>query len=121
MSIEQVAQNFFNAVKEDNTEAYQAMWSDDIVSMEPGNGPMNRVEGREQLLEKHAWWNENAEMHGFEMAGPFVVGEQFAVNYSMDVTMMGERSQSSETAIYTVQDGKIAEERFFYEAAEMPE
>lgn len=117
MSVEQVAQQFFNAVQEEREADYQAMWSDDIVSMEPGNGPMNRVEGREQLLEKHKWWNENAEMHSFEMSGPYVVGDQFAVNYSMDVTMMGERSQSSETAIYSVRDGKIAEERFFYEGA----
>lgn len=114
MSVDQLAQEFCAAVQADNEAGYQAMWSDDIVSMEPGDGPMSRVQGRDQLLEKHKWWNENAEMHDFSMEGPFVVGEQFAVNYSMDVTMMGERTQSSETAIYTVKDGKIAEERFFY-------
>ena len=118
MSIEQTAQDFFNAVKEEREADYQAMWSDDIVSMEPGNGDMSHVQGREQLMQKHAWWNENAEMHEWNMEGPFVVGEQFAVNYSMDVTMMGERTQSSETAIYTVKDGKIVEERFFYPAME---
>lgn len=116
MSIDQIAKDFTKAVAEDREADYQAMWHDDIVSMEPGDGPMSHVKGREQLLEKHKWWNENAQMHSFEMSGPFVVGEQFAVNYSMDVTMMGERSQSSEIAIYTVKDGKIAEERFFYGA-----
>ena len=114
MSIEQIAQDFFSAVKEEREADYQAMWSDDIVSLEPGDGPMSQVNGRAQLIEKHNWWNENAEMHEFSMEGPFIVGEQFAVRYAMDVTMMGERSQSDETAIYTVKDGKIAEERFFY-------
>jgi ketosteroid isomerase-like protein len=114
MSIEQFAQEFYNAVEEDRETDYQAMWSDNIVSMEPGDGPMAKVQGREQLLEKHRWWNDNAEMHDFTMEGPFIVGEQFAVRYGMDVTMMGERSQSQETAIYTVEDGKITEERFFY-------
>ncbi|MEP3050051.1 MAG: nuclear transport factor 2 family protein [Erythrobacter sp.] len=114
MSVEQVAQEFFNAVKEEREADYQAMWSDDIVSMEPGEGPMAQVEGREQLMEKHAWWNENAEMHNFSMEGPFVVGSQFAVRYEMDATVMGERSQSSETAIYTVDGDKVSEERFFY-------
>lgn len=114
MSIEQLAQEFFDAVKDDRTDDYQAMWSDDIESREPGDGPMSHVKGREQLLEKHAWWNDNAEMHDFTMEGPYVVGDQFAIRFAMDVTMMGERSQSSETAVYSVKDGKIAEERFFY-------
>ena len=114
MSIEQFAQEFCAAVKEDREADYQAMWSDNIESMEPGDGPMSHVKGREQLMEKHKWWNENAEMHDFSMEGPFVVGEQFAVNYTMDVTMMGERTQSSETAVYSVAGGKITEERFFY-------
>lgn len=114
MSVEQIAQDFFNAVKEDDEAGYQGLWSDTIESMEPGDGPMSHVKGREQLLEKHAWWNENAEMHDFSMEGPYVVGEQFAIRYSMDVTMMGERSQSSETGVYTVKEGKVVEERFFY-------
>jgi ketosteroid isomerase-like protein len=114
MSIEQIAQDFFKAVEEDRQADYQAMWSDDIVSMEPGDGPMSTVKGRKQLLEKHAWWEANAQMHGFTMEGPFVVGDQFAVRYAMDVTMLGERSQSDETAVYTVENGKITEEKFFY-------
>ncbi|MEP0191352.1 MAG: nuclear transport factor 2 family protein [Erythrobacter sp.] len=114
MSVEQFAQDFFNAVKEDREADYQAMWSDDIVSMEPGDGPMSRVQGREQLLEKHKFWTENAEMHDFSIEGPYIVGEQFAIRYGMDVTMMGERSQSQETGVYTVKDGKVVEERFFY-------
>lgn len=114
MSVEKLAQEFFEAVKEDRAEDYQAMWSDDIISLEPGDGPMSTVKGREQLLEKHEWWNGNTEMHDFSMEGPFVIGDQFAIRYGMDVTMMGERSQSQETAVYLVKDGKIAEERFFY-------
>ncbi|RJY10132.1 nuclear transport factor 2 family protein [Aurantiacibacter aquimixticola] len=114
MSIESMAKDFFNAVKEDRRDDYQAMWADNIVSLESGGGPMSRVEGREQLLEKHAWWEDNTEVHSTNMEGPYVIGDQFAVRYEMDVTMDGERSQMAETGVYTVRDGKIAEERFFY-------
>ncbi|MEL7446036.1 MAG: nuclear transport factor 2 family protein [Pseudomonadota bacterium] len=118
MSIEQLAKDFTQAVKDDNAEAYQAYWSDDIVSLEPQEGEMARVEGRAGLLQKHAWWEENAEMHDVTVEGPYVFGDQFAVHYSMDVTMFGERSQSDEVGIYTVKDGKIAEERFMYGISE---
>jgi ketosteroid isomerase-like protein len=114
MSIEQLAKDFTQAVKDNDPEAYQAFWSDDIVSLEPNEGEMARVQGREQLLQKHAWWEANAEMHSVEVEGPFVFGDQFAIRYGMDVTMFGERTRSAEVGMYTVKDGKIAEERFFY-------
>ncbi len=114
MSIEQIAQDFTKAVQEDDREGYQALWSDNIVSCEPGDGPMSRVEGREALLQKHQWWFDNAEVHSQSAQGPYVVGDQFAVHYEMDVTMEGERSQMKEVGIYRVEGGKIAEERFFY-------
>ncbi len=114
MSIDQLAKDFTQAVAEDREADYQAMWHDNIVSHEPQDGPMSKVEGRDALLQKHAWWNENAEMHSSTTEGPYVFGDQFAVRYTMDVTMDGERSQMSEVGVYTVKDGKIAEERFFY-------
>jgi ketosteroid isomerase-like protein len=66
------------------------------------------------LKEKHAWWEANTEVHDTSMQGPYVFGDQFAVRYTMDVTMDGERSQAEEVGLYTVKDGRIVEERFFY-------
>ena len=114
MDIAQMAQDFTKAVAEEREDDYKAYWADDIVSLEPGDGDMSRCEGREALEQKHAWWNANAEVHSSDTAGPFVFGDQFAVRYDMDVTMEGERNQMSEVGLYTVKDGKIAEERFMY-------
>ncbi len=119
MDTAQIARDFVKMVSEDNAAGYQAFWSDDIVSREPGDGEMSHVEGREALLAKHAWWEANAEMHSVSVDGPFVFGDQFAVNYAMDVTMFGERSKSSEVGIYTLKDGKIVDERFFYAAEDL--
>lgn len=119
MSIDQLAKDFTTAVRNDIAADYQAFWSDDIVSLEPQqDSPMGRVEGRAALLEKHAWWEGNTEVHSVTTEGPYVFGDQFAVRYAMDVTMEGERSQMDEVGVYTVKDGKIAEERFFYGQAD---
>ncbi|MEM7667135.1 MAG: nuclear transport factor 2 family protein [Pseudomonadota bacterium] len=119
MPIDQLAKDFTAAVAEDNAEVYQSYWSDNIVSLEPqDDSPMARVEGREALLQKHAWWESNAEMHDVTTDGPYVFGDQFAIRYSMDVTFDGDRSQMSEVGVYTVKDDKIVEERFFYGSGE---
>lgn len=113
MSIDHIAREFSAAVRADDAPAYQAMWADDIVSLEPQEGEGARTEGREALLAKQAWWLANADLHAFEVEGPYVFGDQFALRYEIDVTMQGERAQMTEIALYTVRDGKIAEERFF--------
>lgn len=96
-------------------EAAARFWSDGVVSIEAMDGPMARLEGREAVLAKHRWWDENTEFHGGSVEGPWVNGDQFAVRFTMDVTMKGQgRSQSAEIAVYTVRDGKVVEERFFY-------
>ena len=114
MPIEQLAKDFTAAVMADDAPAYQAFWADDIVSLEPGDGENARCEGREALLAKHAWWNANTQVHAVTTEGPYVFGDQFALRFTMDVTMQGERTQMAEIGLYTVKDGKIAEERFFY-------
>jgi predicted ester cyclase len=48
-----------------------------------------------------------------------VHGDQFAVRFTMDVTpktgdTAGQRMQMTEIGLYTVQGGKITEERFFF-------
>lgn len=118
MSIEQMAQDFTKAVAAENPDGYKRYWADDIVSLEPGDGDMSRCEGREALEAKHDWWNANTQVHSSKTEGPFVFGDQFAVRYEMDVTMDGERSQMTEVGLYTVRDGKIAEERFLYGTAD---
>ncbi|MBD2842218.1 SnoaL-like domain-containing protein [Erythrobacter rubeus] len=115
MTTDELAADFIKLMIEEDAEGYQAYWADDIVSLEPmPDSPMARVEGREALKQKHEWWEANAEVHSSDMQGPYVFGDQFAVRYSMDVTMDGERSQMTEVGVYTVKDDKIAEERFFY-------
>jgi hypothetical protein len=117
MSITAIAQDFValqNAGKAH--EAEDKYWSDDVVSIENMDGPMQVCNGKAATKAKGVWWFENHEVHGFAAHGPYVNGDQFAIRYEMDITNKpsGTRTKSDEVALYTVKNGKIVEERFFY-------
>ncbi len=100
----------------DHEGAEARFHADDIVSVEAMDGPMSRLEGRAAVEEKARWWYDTHEIHSAETEGPWVNGDQFVLRFAMDVTSRatGERVAMTETGLYTVRDGKIVEERFFY-------
>ncbi|HEY3948829.1 nuclear transport factor 2 family protein [Phenylobacterium sp.] len=93
-------------------------WAEDAVSIEPvapnGGDPVAR--GKAALRGKGEWWAGAHDVHGVEVEGPFVNGDRFVVRFKMDVTQKdsGQRFVMDETALYTIKDGKIAEEAYFY-------
>src|SRR5476649_2056941 len=98
-------------------ESGEKYWADDVVSVEPGGPPgMDPVSrGKDAARAKGEWWVNNHETHSVAVEGPYVNGDQFIVRFSMDVTVRdsGQRMKLDETALYTIKNGKIAEERFF--------
>ncbi|MBV8833854.1 MAG: nuclear transport factor 2 family protein [Acidobacteriaceae bacterium] len=102
-------------------EAVDTLYSPHIVSVEPMGGPgmPARQEGIKAIREKNEWWANNHEVHSAEAEGPWPHGDRFIVRFKLDVTgkdgpMKGKRMNLDETALYTVKDGKITEEQFFY-------
>lgn len=102
-------------------EAMESLYSQDIVSVEAASGPNMpaRIEGIEAVRAKGAWWEQNHEVHKCEVNGPFPHGDRFIVRFKMDVTakggpMAGKSFTMDEAALYTVKDGKVAHEEFFY-------
>jgi hypothetical protein len=90
-------------------------FADDVVSLEPMAGEMARLEGKAAVIGKGDWWAANHEVHGAQVDGPFVNGDRFIVRYRLEITPKGgERQTLDETGLYTVRDGRIAEEQFFY-------
>jgi ketosteroid isomerase-like protein len=87
-----------------------------IVSIEAMEGPMARVEGAEAVKAKSDWWYGAHEVHSASSEGPYVNGDQFAMSFAMDVTQKesGKRVQMTEIGLYTMRDGKVVEEKFFY-------
>lgn len=96
-------------------EAGEKYWADDVVSREAMEGDMARMQGKDAVRGKSEWWNSAHEVHASEVEGPYVNGDQFVVRFKMDLTQKqsGQRFAMDEVGVYTVKNGKIAEERFF--------
>ncbi len=101
-----------------NLEALETLYSKDIVSVEAAAMPgMEKTQkGIEAIKSKNQWWYDNHEVHGGEVYGPYPKDDQFAVVFKFDVTAKhsGQRMTMEEMGLYTVQDGKIVKEEFFY-------
>jgi ketosteroid isomerase-like protein len=101
--------------------ALDAVYSPNIVSIEAGAPPNQsaRSEGLDAVKGKADWWEANHDVHGVEVEGPYPHGDRFIVRFKLDVTakagpMAGKRFTMDEAALYTVKDGKVVHEEFFY-------
>lgn len=103
-------------------EAIEHLYADNVVSIEAvdgcdDNGMQRIMEGKEAILGKNKWFYENIEVHSASAEGPFPhQPDRFALILKMDCTctQTGKRNHMEEVAIYTVADGKIVKEEFFY-------
>ena len=101
-----------------NQEAMDTLYAPDIVSVEATSMPGLPAEarGREAVLAKGKWWNDNHTVHSAKTEGPFPHGDRFIVRFTYDVTNKpsNQRFTMDEAALFTVKDGKIVREEFFY-------
>ena len=98
-------------------KAFEELYSKDAVSIEMPGGPWpERCEGMEAIAAKgETWQGMVEEFHGVEVSDPLVAGEHFTCTMTMDITMKGmPRARNEEICVYTVKDGKIVTEQFFY-------
>jgi ketosteroid isomerase-like protein len=100
------------------TEVKDTLYSKDIVSVEAGAPPGQSAESRglEAVHAKGKWWQDNHEIHSASVEGPWPHGDRFIVRFTYDITNkpQNRRIQMDETALFTVVDGKIVREEFFY-------
>jgi len=106
----------------ENAKAIDELYSPKIVALEVSDMPNfpKRMEGIDAVRKKNQWWNESHTIHSGEVNGPWPNGDRFIVHFKYDVTskdgpMKGKRMQIEEGALYTVKDGKITQEEFFYD------
>lgn len=121
MSVKDVANGLVERCRKgDFTGAVETFYDDDIVSVEAAGTPEYPAEtrGKDKVRAKNEKWMENTEVHSFNVEGPFVGDDGFAVRYTFDVTdkPSGRRTEMTEMALYKVQDDRITHERFFYNA-----
>ena len=121
MSVRTVADRFMELCKQGkNFEVMRTMYAPEMVSIE-GDG--KETIGRQAVIHKSEAWRQNNTIRGGTLRGPFFCGDpgagsgRFAVYGTIDVTRnaTGERVMLEEAALYTVSDGKLTREEFFYD------
>ena len=121
-TVKEIGEKLVAACREGrDEEALRTLFSENVVSVEAQGGPeMPAVmEGLDAVRKKGDWWRANHEVHRHDAKGPFPNNDRFAVIFNYEVTpkigpMAGRRIQMEEVALYTVKDGKIVREEFFY-------
>ena len=105
------------------SDAMNALYAPNIVSVEAHGDPSGkmpqRMEGIKAVREKADWWEKNHTVHSVQVDGPWPHGDRFICRFKLDVTakagpMAGKRMTMDEAALYTVKDGKVVHEEFFY-------
>ena len=101
-----------------NRDALDTLFAAEVVSVEAGAPPgmQREAKGLSAVKAKSDWWMENHEIHSANVTGPWPHDERFVVGFQYDITNKpsGRRMKMDEVGLYTVQNGKIVREEFFY-------
>lgn len=118
MNTQEIANKLVAVCKAGKFEDAQVLYAPDAVSVEASAPPGGQREavGLAAIKAKGEWWVANHEVHSMQVAGPWPHDDRFIVGFRFDVTMKptGKRFTMEEMALYTVKDGKIVREEFFY-------
>jgi ketosteroid isomerase-like protein len=102
--------------KGENEKALETLFSPNVVSVEAMAMPDFPAEARGMaaVVEKGKKWTAAHEIHS--ATGPWPNGDRFVVRFGYDVTNKptGRRIKMDEAALFTVENGKIVREEFFY-------
>ena len=120
-AIDDVARDFTAMLRLGQFEAAgEKFWASEVMSAEPvalSQDVPALSSGREAARRKIRARFAEAEIDDLGIDGPFITGDQFALFLDMLITdpATGKTQPFAEIAIFTVRDGRIIEERFFYD------
>ena len=102
-----------------NMESLNTLYADDAVSVEAGasEGMEREAKGLAAIKAKGEWWVANHEVHSASVSGPWPHDDRFIVGFDYDVTNKPSKNRfkMQEAGLYTVKNGKIVREEFFYD------
>ena len=94
------------------------LYAEDAVSVEAvDHGGGREARGRAAIHGKHDWWEANMQETGGSVSDPLPHGDdRFAVIFRAEgrEKATGNTFSMTEVGIYTVADGRIVREEFFY-------
>ncbi len=120
-NVHEVARDFTDMLRQGQfVAARERFWAADVRSIEPHDLPDGiaaEVSGIDAARAKTIRWFGSRHVHDLSIDGPFVTGNQFALFLDMMIAgqLSGADQPFAEIAIFTVRDGQISEERYFYD------
>jgi ketosteroid isomerase-like protein len=122
MTTQEIGQRYVSLCQEGKFEAcLDELYAKNAVSVEAAMPPgMDKTaSGLDAIRAKGKGWGESHIVHRAEVTGPFPNEDRFAVRFTFDVTdkPSGKRTTMDEVGLFTIEDGKITREEFFYPSA----
>lgn len=119
MTAQEIGNKYVALVKEGKFHAcLSELFSKDAESVEAGAPPgaERSAKGLEAIMAKGKAWGEAHEVHSMDISGPYPNDNRFAVRFVFDVTNKPSkrRMNMDEIGLFTVENGKIVKEEFFY-------
>lgn len=119
MTLNDIANELVAGCREDRAkENLEKLYAPDAVSVEAVDmGQGREASGIEAIRGKHEWWESTMEVEEAHTSDPMPHGEdRFAVIFKMRAGEKGsgQMMDMEEVGLYTVADGKIVREEFFY-------
>lgn len=118
MTTQEVANRLVELCREGkNEQAVKELYAPEIVSVEPEGAPNRMVKGLAGIAEKGIQFQSMIEkINSMSISDPIVAENFFSCNMLMNVQMKGVpvAVDMDEICVYTVNNGKIVKEEFFY-------
>lgn len=119
MTAQEIGKKYVALCKEGkNEECLRTLFAKDAVSVEAAAPPgaERTATGIEAIQAKSKWWVDNHTVHKADVSGPYPHDDRFAVRFVYDITHKpsGKRMTMDEIGLFTITNGKIAREEFFY-------
>ena len=118
MNTMDIANKLVDLCQQGKNDEAKALYADSAVSVEAVAmpGAQQEAKGLAAIKAKGDWWRDNHEIHSASVTGPWPHGNRFVVGFQYDVTNKpsGQRMKMDEVGLFTVENGKIVREEYFY-------
>jgi hypothetical protein len=119
MTTEEIGKRYVSLCQQGKSDVcLDELYAKNAVSVEaaPPPGMDRTAKGLDAIRAKGKGWQASHVVHRAEVTGPFPSENRFAVRFVFDITdkPSGKRMTMDEVGLFTIENGKIAREEFFY-------
>ncbi len=116
----EIGKKYVSLIREGRREeCLSTLFSQDAVSVEAAElpGRERTVKGLDALRAKSRFFLDKNDVQKLEVLGPYPNDDRFVVRFVLDASFKstGQRRAVDEVGLFTVADGKITREEFFYQ------